>query len=110
MEYNSLKDIYSDAEKFQADVMTQLHILSEEMAIWDENHRIHRAEARGEARGETKGKKRLNSLNSWLHSEGRDNDIWKALDDPEYQNKLLEEYNALNPDLSESTENPAKKS
>ena len=36
----------------------------------------------------------MNALYVWLRSNGRDEDVWKATSDPDYREKLLEEYDA----------------
>ncbi len=34
----------------------------------------------------------LNSFNAWLHENDRDSDLFRAISDPDYREKLLEEY------------------
>ena len=49
-------------------------------------------EVRGEARGEARGKDIITMLIGKLHSQNRDEDVWKASSDPEYLNQLLKEF------------------
>ena len=46
----------------------------------------------GRREGRTEGISEVNDLYFWLKSEGRTDDILKAVSDKEYQNALFEEY------------------
>lgn len=51
-------------------------------------------EEKGEKRGEKRGIARLSDLNNWLFSQNRVDDVKKAAKDPEYLEKMFEEYDA----------------
>ncbi len=84
--------IYNDANRFSQDKGVQNMLFEEELAILDYNTSIHLAEEKGEAKGELRGEERLNNLNIWLYSTGRDDDVKKAALDPAYRKALLAEY------------------
>lgn len=46
----------------------------------------------GEKTGEKNGIKSTNELYSWLNSNGRQTDVLKAIDDPDYLAQLFTEY------------------
>ena len=65
-------------------------ILAEDLAIMDWNSNMRFAREEGEADGEAK----IVTLNKWLVSQGRTNDILQYTEDPAYLNTLLAEYDA----------------
>ncbi len=92
MEYGSLSTVYLDAIRFSDDKNVQMQYISERFAIEDERHNRIAAKRKGLKEGEA----RINSLNAWLHENNRDSDLFRAISDPDYREKLLEEYDAEN--------------
>ena len=71
------------------------NMLSAELQEISAKEMIARANFReGEKRGEKKGLARLSDLNNWLFSQNRIEDVKKAAKDPEYLEKMFEEYDA----------------
>ena len=54
---------------------------------------------KGMNQGIEKERKEVNDLNRWLREQGREEDLWKSLDDPELQDRLIEEMHAEKGDL-----------
>ncbi|MCR4641288.1 MAG: hypothetical protein K5697_04560, partial [Lachnospiraceae bacterium] len=44
-------------------------------------------------------RKEVNDLIRWLREQGREEDLWKSLDDPELQDRLMEEMHAAKGEL-----------
>ncbi len=101
MKQNSLKELYCDAEKFSQNIDVQLMLLVEEFAEYDRQNALNKATEKGIEIGEKRGEKRginigidqINDLYSWLYSNGREEDVKKALTDPVFREELLKEYN-----------------
>ncbi len=101
MKQNSLKELYCDAEKFSQNIDVQLMLLAEEFAEYDRQNALNKATEKGIEIGEKRGEKRginigidqINDLYSWLYSNGREEDVKKALTDPVFREELLKEYN-----------------
>ena len=71
------------------------NMLSAELQEINAKEMIARANFReGEKRGEKKGLARLSDLINWLFSQNRIDDVKKAAKDPEYLEKMFEEYDA----------------
>ena len=49
---------------------------------------------KGMNQGIEKERKEVNDLIRWLREQGREEDLWKSLDDPELQDRLIEEMHA----------------
>ena len=104
MKQNSLKELYCDAEKFSQNIDVQLMLLAEEFAEYDRQNALNKATEKGieigEKRGINIGIDQINDLYSWLYSNGREEDVKKALTDPVFREELLKEYsksiNAIN--------------
>ena len=87
---NLLSGIREDVFKFTRNKEVQSMILAEDLAIMDWNSNMRFAREEGEADGEAK----IVTLNKWLVSQGRTNDILQYTEDPAYLNTLLAEYDA----------------
>ncbi len=83
---NLLSGIREDVFKFTRDKEVQSMILAEDLAIMDWNSNMRFTREEGEAK--------IVSLNKWLVSQGRTNDILQYTEDPAYLNTLLAEYDA----------------
>ena len=87
--YNTLKEISADEQK-------RLEYEAREKALKDYNTQILRAKEQGlrwgMEQGIEQGIERINQLNKLLAEQSRINDIVRASQDEEYQNKLLEEF------------------
>ena len=97
MKQNSLKELYCDAEKFSQNIDVQLMLLAEEFAEYDRQNALNKATEKGieigEKRGINIGIDQINDLYSWLYSNGREEDVKKALTDPVFREELLKKYN-----------------
>ena len=91
--YQKLKVISQSQEK-------RLEYEAREKAIRDYRQGILEAEERGEKRGEERGEKRgekrgeerINRLHALLIQDGRIEDLTRAVQDKEFQWRLMEEY------------------
>ncbi len=96
MKQNSLKELYCDAEKFSQNIDVQLMLLAEEFAEYDRQNALNKATENGiqigEKRGINIGINQINDLYSWLYSNGREEDVKKALTDHAFRENLLKEY------------------
>ena len=100
MEKEALKSMYDDAERFSLSIKEQIRLIEEELSHYDLEYTMRKREeqgleqgiAIGEERGIAIGEERMNDLYSWLFANGRDEDVKKAISDPEYRKKLFEEF------------------
>ncbi len=99
MEYGSLSTVYLDAIRFSDDKNVQMQYICERFAIEDERFNRNVAKRKGLKEGEA----RMNSLYAWLHENNRDSDLFRAVSDSDYREKLLKEYNAAH-GISETNE------
>ena len=98
-----LSDIRQEAIRFSLDKEVQPMLISEEMEIWDQT--VGKALEHGIWRNEgiQEGQSEILALTSWLVFNGRSDDIPKIANDPDYLNKVLEEYNATQNANTETT-------
>ena len=92
------KDI-DNVDKIVTKIKALPEVTSNYMKQWDREQTLQReAYTNGEQSGEKKGIESTNDLYSWLKSQGRQDDVMKAIDDPDYLNKLVEEYDTWKKD------------
>lgn len=83
--YNTLKEISMDDQK-------RLEYEARERALKDYNTQMSSAEERGLKQGLEQGVERINRLNRRLAEQNRTEDMVRASQDREYQDKLLREF------------------
>lgn len=83
--YNTLKEISMDDQK-------RLEYEARERALKDYNTQMSSAEERGLKQGLEQGMERINRLNRRLAEQNRTEDMVRASQDREYQDKLLREF------------------
>lgn len=82
-----------DIDNIVSKVKALPEVTSKYMKQWDREQALQReAYDNGEKNGETKGIKNTTDLFSWLKTNGRQDDVLKAIDDPDFLSKLFEEY------------------
>ena len=75
------QDICNEAIMFSKEKEVQAMMLAEKLAVADWNS------------NRTAGREEMNAVYAWLHKNERDDDIFKALVDATYRQKLVEEFN-----------------
>lgn len=83
---------YQKLQVISQDKQKRLEYEAREKAIRDYNQYMYEANQRGIEIGEKRGIERINKLNTLLVSEKRFDDLTLSSNNPEYQQKLLEEY------------------
>ncbi len=91
---------YQKLQVISQDKQKRLEYEAREKAIRDYNQFMYEADQRGEKRGiergikigEQRGIERINKLNALLVSNKRFDDLTRSSNNPEYQEKLLDEY------------------
>ena len=78
-------------------------LISEEMEIWDQTVGKALEHNIWENKGIQKGQSKILALTAWLLKNNRMDDVKRITTDPDYLNKVLEEYNATQNANTETT-------
>ena len=89
-------EIHKRVLKYQGDEEVAYNMTLEEEFLREKNRAARAGREAGLAEGAEKERMRLNQLNKLLRDAGRNEDLFRSMDDPAYQQQLLEEFGLLN--------------